>query len=62
VAAADRAGDSGAPVFERLGGNAVALTGMLWGGGTDEVGQSVFVFSAMENIEFELGQLQTAAP
>jgi hypothetical protein len=27
-----------------------------------EVGQSVFVFGSMENIEFELGQLQTVLP
>jgi hypothetical protein len=62
VGAADRGGDSGAPVFERVGGSNVALTGLLWGGGTLDNGQSVFVFSAMENIEFELGQLETSVP
>jgi hypothetical protein len=62
VGAGDAGGDSGAPVFERVGGSNVALTGLLWGGGTDENGQSVFVFSSMENIEFELGQLQTSLP
>jgi hypothetical protein len=62
VAAGDGPGDSGAPVFERLGGNAVALVGLLWGGGTDETGEHVFVLSSMENIEFELGQLATTAP
>jgi hypothetical protein len=61
VAAGVRGGDSGSPVFERLGGSDVALTGLLWGGGTDGAGQTVFVFSAMENIEFELGQLATSA-
>jgi hypothetical protein len=57
-------GDSGAPVFERLddfvGGvsSKVLLTGLLWGGGTLD-GAPVFVFSAMENIEDELGPLKT---
>jgi len=42
-------GDSGSPVFRRLGdGNDVELNGILWGGGVN-----VFVFSAMENIRFE---------
>ena len=52
-------GDSGAPVF-RWGygnetfGNNVELFGVLWGGnGTS------FVFSAMSNIEWELGPLLT---
>jgi hypothetical protein len=27
-----------------------------------DVGQTIIVFSSMENIEFELGQLQTSAP
>jgi hypothetical protein len=56
-------GDSGSPVFERASdfggpGNAVFLTGILWGGGTLG-GAPVYFFSAMENIEFELGPLIT---
>ena len=53
-----RGGDSGSGVFERLGGNRIALVGVLWGGG-DLDGAPVFVFSAMENIEQELGPLTT---
>jgi hypothetical protein len=34
--------------------------GILWGGGTLD-GAPVFVFSAMEQIEQELGQLSTSA-
>jgi hypothetical protein len=52
-------GDSGAPVFERLGGSDVALTGILWGAGTNEFGAPVFAFSALENIVLELGALST---
>jgi hypothetical protein len=58
VLAGVRPGDSGAPVFERIGQSLVLLTGLLWGGGTLD-GAPVFVFSPMENIEFELGQLTT---
>ena len=59
VLAGVRPGDSGAPVFERAGASGVFLTGVLWGGGTLD-GAPVFVFSAMENIEHELGPLTTA--
>jgi hypothetical protein len=62
VLAGVRGGDSGAPIFEQLGGNQVALVGLLWGGGTNEFGATVFVFSSMENIEFELGPLTTEVP
>ncbi|MGH7514475.1 MAG: hypothetical protein ACREOQ_16305 [Gemmatimonadales bacterium] len=55
-------GDSGSGVFERVGGSDIALTGLLWGGGTDASGATVFVFSSMENIEFELGNLATTLP
>jgi hypothetical protein len=44
-------GDSGSPVFSRLGAGAdsdIRLEGVLWGGGT-----GVFVFSAMDNVRFE---------
>ena len=58
--AGSRGGDSGAPVFERAGGEFVFLTGILWGGGTFG-GAPVFVFSSMENIEHELGPLTTEA-
>jgi hypothetical protein len=51
-------GDSGAPVFE-LFGNDLILVGILWGGGTLD-GAPVFIFSAMEQIEQELGPLQTS--
>lgn len=66
VLAGARPGDSGAPVFERAddftGGvsSDVLLTGVLWGGGTLD-GAPVFVFSSMQNIEFELGPLTTEA-
>jgi hypothetical protein len=52
-------GDSGSPVFRRVGsrGN-VRLLGILWGGsvGDDEVS---FVFSPMHGIHRELGDFQT---
>jgi hypothetical protein len=60
VLAGGRAGDSGAGVFQRDGGNRVLLNGILWGGGTLD-GAPVFIFSAMENIEHELGPLTTAS-
>ncbi|MGI9077313.1 MAG: hypothetical protein ACR2G6_08290 [Gemmatimonadaceae bacterium] len=66
VLAVALSGDSGSPVFERaddfLGGETsnVFLSGVLWGGGTLG-GAPVFVFSAMENIEFELGPLTTSS-
>jgi hypothetical protein len=44
-------GDSGSPVFMQHGNSKNAtLYGVLWGGGP-----GLFVFSAMENIHFELG-------
>jgi hypothetical protein len=56
-------GDSGAGVFERasdFGGpaNGVVLVGILWGGGTLG-GAPIWIFSAMEQIELELGALTT---
>ncbi len=59
VLAGSQGGDSGAGVFERIGENEIALVGILWGGGTLD-GAPVFVFSAMEQIEQELGQLSTS--
>ena len=58
VLAGSQGGDSGAGVFEQVGPNQVALVGILWGGGTLD-GAPVFIFSAMEQIEQELGQLTT---
>ena len=63
VLAGSRGGDSGSGVFERASASTsdIFLTGILWGGGTDETGAPVFVFGSMENIQFELGQLNTRA-
>jgi hypothetical protein len=54
VAAGVRAGDSGSPVFSVMGGRRVQLLGILWGGSGDG---SSFVFSPLNQIEQELGQL-----
>jgi hypothetical protein len=56
-------GDSGAPVFESQAAftNDVVLYGLLWGGGMTPFGPR-FVFSPMENIEFELGPMIVTAP
>lgn len=48
-------GDSGSPVFQQVDDSRYAtLYGVLWGGGT-----TLFVFSAMENIRFEIGSFTT---
>jgi hypothetical protein len=62
VFAGVRGGDSGSGVFERADASSsdIFLTGVLWGGGTDDSGATIFVFSPMENIEFELGPLTTS--
>ena len=52
-------GDSGSPVFERLGPSEVALTGIMWGFGTGAFGEPLYVFSAFENITLELGVMTT---
>ena len=56
-------GDSGAPVFESQAPftSDVTLYGLLWGSGTTSFGPIV-VFSPMENIEFELGEMIVSAP
>jgi len=54
-----RGGDSGSPVFSVTSGSNVRLTGVLWGGGTDETGATVFVFSPFANITGEVGGLTT---
>jgi hypothetical protein len=60
VLAGVQGGDSGSGVFELIGENEIALVGILWGGGTLD-GAPVFIFSAMEQIEQELGPLSTSA-
>ena len=59
VLAGAGAGDSGSPVFERVGPSEVALTGILWGFGTGAFGEPLYAFSAFENISLELGALTT---
>jgi hypothetical protein len=55
VEAAVGGGDSGSPVFQQVEDSKNAtLYGILWGGGGP-----VYVFSAMENIHFELGDFET---
>jgi hypothetical protein len=60
VAADVDSGDSGSPVFTRIGSGANAkLVGILWGGGSAGAsGFRVFVFSPLANIERELGALK----
>jgi hypothetical protein len=53
------AGDSGSPVFERVGPSEVALTGIMWGFGTGAFGEPLYAFSAFEHISLELGALTT---
>jgi hypothetical protein len=51
-------GDSGSPVFRRLGGGGnIRLLGILWGGSVS--GERTFVFSPMSNIHRELGDFKT---
>lgn len=47
-------GDSGSPVFELLQNNRVTLAGIMWGGSEDE---SSFVFTALPDVEAELGAM-----
>lgn len=55
VAARSGGGDSGSPVFQQAGDSKNAtLYGILWGGSTGS-----YVFSAMENIRYELGDFRT---
>lgn len=51
-------GDSGSPVFVRTRKNDVTLVGLLWAGGADGAGNTVFAFSPLENVEMELGTLK----
>jgi hypothetical protein len=58
VGAGSGGGDSGSPVFSRIGSTAkVKLDGILWGGGTDSFDNSIFVFSPIANVQGELGAL-----
>lgn len=52
VGASSAGGDSGSPVFIDLGGGNATAAGILWGGGTGN-----YVFSAVANIEADLGPL-----
>lgn len=52
VGAYSAGGDSGSPVFRWTSTSNANFYGLLWGGGS-----GVFVFSALSNIEFELGSL-----
>ena len=55
VQAASGGGDSGSPVFQQEGDSKNAtLYGILWGGSAGS-----YVFSAMDNIHFELGDFRT---
>lgn len=51
------AGDSGSPVFSDFGLGEIYLYGIVWGGGSLD-----WVFSAMTNIEGDLGTMTTEAP
>jgi hypothetical protein len=56
-------GDSGAPIFQRTSASSgnIILGGILWGGGDVPGLGPITVYSAMENIESELGPLTTSA-
>ncbi len=54
-------GDSGSPVFYRIGSGTnpkVKLAGILWGGGFHPVFGETYIFSPLDNIEEELGPLK----
>ncbi len=58
VAGGGGPGDSGSPVFSRVGSKQAKLMGILWGGGSiPEIGE-IFVFSPLSAIERELGTLK----
>lgn len=52
VVAYSAGGDSGSPVFRWTGTSNATFYGLMWGGGG-----GTFVFSALSNIESELGAL-----
>jgi hypothetical protein len=52
-------GDSGSPVFVRVGATTkVKLIGILWGGGASSSGETQYIFSPLSNIQQELGALK----
>jgi hypothetical protein len=52
-------GDSGSPVFYRVGASTkIKLAGILWGGTFDPLSGAIYVFSPLDNIEEELGPLK----
>jgi hypothetical protein len=52
-------GDSGSPVFYRIGAGAkVKLAGILWGGGFHPAFGETYIFSPLDNIEEDLGPLK----
>ena len=59
VLARSAGGDSASGVFEQVGENEFVIVGLLWGGTTLD-GAPVFIFSALEQVEQELGQLSTS--
>lgn len=60
VAANAQGGDSGSPVFRKVGNNSADLYGILWGNELSFQYQNfIFWFSSMWNIESELLPLQT---
>jgi len=63
VAAHVAGGDSGSPVFGTHDDGTAFLAGILWGSSTDLVtGEVQFIFSPLEAVERELGELTTTDP
>ena len=58
VQAGTDGGDSGSPVFSWTKGNSVNLLGILWAGGSDGQGHSIFAFSPFASVQDELGTLR----
>jgi hypothetical protein len=58
VQAGTDGGDSGSPVFSWTRGSNVNLLGVLWAGGSDGQGNSIFAFSPFASIQDELGTLR----
>ena len=58
VQAGTDGGDSGSPVFSWTKGNNVTLLGVLWAGGSDGQGHTLFAFSPFASIQDELGALR----
>lgn len=58
VQAGTDGGDSGSPVFTWSKGSSVKLVGILWAGGSDGAGNTIFAFSPYTAIQQELGTLK----